>query len=236
MQELKQIWQNFVDMNVNFHQLEYCIRILIAAFCGAVIGLERKKRFKDAGIRTHLILSIGCAVIMIISKYAFIDSKLLGLNVDAARVASNIITGVGFLGAGVIFIKSGSVRGLTTAAGIWTTAAIGMALGAGFYFIGIFTTVLLLILQIILHRWVPGFEAIDVAELLFKVKKTPTILQDVKAELENHGIHITTMKVKKNDLDFELRFSVKLHKDQSLQALLELLSSNDDIIEISTNF
>lgn len=236
MQELKEIWEYLIKLNFNFHQLEYCLRILISGFCGAIIGLERKKRFKDAGIRTHLILSIGCTVIMIISKYAFVDSKEMGLNVDAARVASNIITGVGFLGAGVIFIKSGSVRGLTTAAGIWTTAAIGMAFGAGFYFIGIFTTALLLLLQIILHKWVPGFEAIDVAELLFKVKKTNDILQEIKNELEKNNIHIISMKVKKNELDLELRFSVKLHKDQSLQSLLELLSANDNVIEISTNF
>ena len=123
---MQQIIDNFIETNINFFQLEYFIRILLAGICGAVIGLERRKRFKDAGIRTHLILAIGCAVIMIVSKYAFSDV----LDYDAARVASNIITGVGFLGAGVIFVKSGSVRGLTTAAGIWTTAAIGMAIGA----------------------------------------------------------------------------------------------------------
>lgn len=233
---MKEIIDNFIQTNINFHQLEYFIRILIAAVCGAVIGLERRKRFKDAGIRTHLILSIGCAVIMIVSKYAFIDSHNMGLNVDAARVASNIITGVGFLGAGVIFVKSGSVRGLTTAAGIWTTAAIGMAIGAGFYLIGIATTILLLVLQILLYRLVPALESIEVAELLIRAKRTPNILNTIKDELDKSNVFISTMKVKKNSEDLEVRFSVKVHKDHSLQALFEILSSNDDIIEISTNF
>ena len=146
---MQDIINNFVENNLNIVQLEYFIRILLAGICGAIIGLERRKRFKDAGIRTHLILSIGCAVIMIVSKYAFSDV----LDYDAARVASNIISGVGFLGAGVIFVKSGSVRGLTTAAGIWTTAAIGMAIGAGFYLLGIGVTILLVVIQLLLYRF-----------------------------------------------------------------------------------
>ena len=207
---------------------------LKARECGVqkIIILERRKRFKDAGIRTHLILSIGCAVIMIVSKYAFSDV----LDYDAARVASNIISGVGFLGAGVIFVKSGSVRGLTTAAGIWTTAAIGMAIGAGFYFLGIGVTIILVLLQLLLYRLVPALESIEVAELLIKAKRTPNILENIKAELDKNNIYISTMKVKKLEKELEIRFSVKVQKDHSMQGLFELLSSYDEIIEISTNF
>lgn len=229
---MQDIINNFVENNLNIVQLEYFIRILLAGICGAIIGLERRKRFKDAGIRTHLILSIGCAVIMIVSKYAFSDV----LDYDAARVASNIISGVGFLGAGVIFVKSGSVRGLTTAAGIWTTAAIGMAIGAGFYFLGIGVTILLVLLQLLLYRMVPALESIEVAELLIKAKRTPDILETIKAQLDKNNIYISTMKVKKLDKELEIRFSVKVQKDHSMQGLFELLSANDDIIEISTNF
>jgi putative Mg2+ transporter-C (MgtC) family protein len=229
---MQDIINNFVENNLNIVQIEYFIRILLAGICGAIIGLERRKRFKDAGIRTHLILSIGCAVIMIVSKYAFSDV----LDYDAARVASNIISGVGFLGAGVIFVKSGSVRGLTTAAGIWTTAAIGMAIGAGFYFLGIGVTIILVLLQLLLYRLVPALESIEVAELLIKAKRTPNILENIKAELDKNNIYISTMKVKKLEKELEIRFSVKVQKDHSMQGLFELLSSYDEIIEISTNF
>jgi putative Mg2+ transporter-C (MgtC) family protein len=229
---MQEIIDNFISTNINFHQLEYFIRILLAGICGSVIGLERRKRFKDAGIRTHLILAIGCAVIMIVSKYAFADT----LDYDAARVASNIITGVGFLGAGVIFVKSGSVRGLTTAAGIWTTAAIGMAIGAGFYLLGIGVTILLVVIQLLLYRLVPALESIEVAELLIKAKRTPDILERIKAELDRNNIFISTMKIKKHETELDIRFSVKVQKDHSLQGLFELLSSYDEIIEISTNF
>lgn len=229
---MQEIIDNFISTNINFHQLEYFIRILLAGICGSVIGLERRKRFKDAGIRTHLILAIGCAVIMIVSKYAFADT----LDYDAARVASNIITGVGFLGAGVIFVKSGSVRGLTTAAGIWTTAAIGMAIGAGFYLLGIGVTILLVVIQLLLYRLVPALESIEVAELLIKAKRTPDILERIKAELDRNNIFINTMKIKKHETELDIRFSVKVQKDHSLQGLFELLSAYDEVIEISTNF
>jgi putative Mg2+ transporter-C (MgtC) family protein len=229
---MQEIIDNFISTNINFYQLEYFIRILLAGICGSVIGLERRKRFKDAGIRTHLILAIGCAVIMIVSKYAFADT----LDYDAARVASNIITGVGFLGAGVIFVKSGSVRGLTTAAGIWTTAAIGMAIGAGFYLLGIGVTILLVVIQLLLYRLVPALESIEVAELLIKAKRTPDILERIKTELDKNNIFISTMKIKKHETELDIRFSVKVQKDHSLQGLFELLSSYDEIIEISTNF
>ena len=229
---MQEIIDNFISTNINFYQLEYFIRILLAGICGSVIGLERRKRFKDAGIRTHLILAIGCAVIMIVSKYAFADT----LDYDAARVASNIITGVGFLGAGVIFVKSGSVRGLTTAAGIWTTAAIGMAIGAGFYLLGIGVTILLVVIQLLLYRLVPALESIEVAELLIKAKRTPDILERIKAELDRNNIFINTMKIKKHETELDIRFSVKVQKDHSLQGLFELLSAYDEVIEISTNF
>ena len=229
---MQEIIDNFISTNIHFYQLEYFIRILLAGICGSVIGLERRKRFKDAGIRTHLILAIGCAVIMIVSKYAFADT----LDYDAARVASNIITGVGFLGAGVIFVKSGSVRGLTTAAGIWTTAAIGMAIGAGFYLLGIGVTILLVVIQLLLYRLVPALESIEVAELLIKAKRTPDILERIKAELDRNNVFISTMKIKKHETELDIRFSVKVQKDHSLQGLFELLSSYDEIIEISTNF
>ena len=229
---MQEIIDNFISTNINFHQLEYFIRILLAGICGSVIGLERRKRFKDAGIRTHLILAIGCAVIMIVSKYAFADT----LDYDSARVASNIITGVGFLGAGVIFVKSGSVRGLTTAAGIWTTAAIGMAIGAGFYLLGIGVTILLVVIQLLLYRLVPALESIEVAELLIKAKRTPDILERIKAELDRNNVFISTMKIKKHETELDIRFSVKVQKDHSLQGLFELLSAYDEVIEISTNF
>ena len=117
------------------------INILLSVILGFVIGFERKHRLKEAGIRTHAIVCLGSALIMVISKYGFVD--LEGVNSDPARIAAQIVTGIGFLGAGMIVYKKRSVHGLTTAAGIWATSGIGMACGSGLYIVAIGATALL---------------------------------------------------------------------------------------------
>lgn len=145
------IIQAFVNTVVG--QGELFARLAFAGFCGAIIGLERSIRRKDAGIKTHIILALGAALFMIVSQYGFTN---LGLSVeysaDASRIASNIVTGVSFLCAGVIFVRGASVKGLTTATGIWSTAGIGMAAGAGMYGITLFATILILVIQILLNK------------------------------------------------------------------------------------
>lgn len=116
-----------------FDNLEFFIRIVLAAVLGALVGLERSKRQKEAGVRTHCIIACTSALFMILSKYAFVD--LVSVNglrgADPARIAAQVVSGISFLGAGVIFKNGNSIRGLTTAAGMWGTAAVGMAIGAG---------------------------------------------------------------------------------------------------------
>ena len=131
--------------------LKLIFRLLFACLCGGIIGLERSIRRKDAGIKTHIILALGAALFMIVSQYGFGNLELSPeYRADATRIASNIVTGVSFLCAGVIFVRGASVKGLTTATGIWTCAGIGMAAGAGMYLITIFATALILIIQLLL--------------------------------------------------------------------------------------
>ncbi len=131
----------------------YILRMIAACVCGFFIGFERKNRSKKAGVRTHVVVACGAALVMIVSKYGFFDMLSLGDDIkhDPSRVASNIITGIGFLGAGMILVNKRSITGLTTAAGIWTTAGIGMAMGAGMYVIGASATVIILFAQLVLH-------------------------------------------------------------------------------------
>ena len=111
----------------------FIVRMLVAAVCGFVIGLERKSRSKEAGIRTHAIVCLAACLFMILSKYLaqpiFSDLKEGSIAADATRIASQVVTGIGFLGAGIIMYRRDVMHGLTTAAGVWATAAIGMALG-----------------------------------------------------------------------------------------------------------
>lgn len=130
--------------------LEVIIRIIIALLAGFIIGFERKMRFKEAGIRTHTIVCVGSALFTLLSIYAFEGS-------DPARIAAQIVPGIGFLGAGMIFYHKETIHGLTTAAGVWVTAAIGMAVGAGWLIIAGVVTVIILLIQYVLHMNVKAF-------------------------------------------------------------------------------
>lgn len=150
--------------NIDFqiYQLILALRIVAAGICGTIIGIERQTRSKDAGVRTHCIVAMGSALMMIISKYAFFDTAAgeLGMRgADGARIAAQVVSGIGFLGAGTIFVHKNSITGLTTAAGIWATSGIGLTIGAGMYVLGIVTTLIIVIAQVILHknwRWLHG--------------------------------------------------------------------------------
>lgn len=122
------------------------LRLFVAGMLGAVIGLDREYRAKEAGFRTHFLVSLGSALFMIISQYGFSEIvRANGANYDGARVAAQIVSGIGFLGAGTIIFHKQFIRGLTTAAGMWATAGIGMAVGGGMHFIGVAATILVLI-------------------------------------------------------------------------------------------
>ncbi len=126
-------------------ELWLLIDLIVAALLGFAIGFERKLRYKEAGIRTHTIVCVGSALVMIISKYAFRD------DFDSARVAAQIVSGVGFLGAGMIVYRRSGVSGLTTAAGVWTTAGVGMACGGRLYILAFGATVIIVLLQCLFH-------------------------------------------------------------------------------------
>lgn len=125
---------------------DFILRLFIAGLLGAVVGLDREYRAKEAGYRTHFLVSLGSALIMIVSQYGFqqiIQENSVSL--DPSRVAAQVVSGIGFIGAGTIIIQKQFVRGLTTAAGIWATAGIGLAIGAGMYGVGVAVTILTLI-------------------------------------------------------------------------------------------
>lgn len=126
---------------------EFILRLFVAAVLGSIIGLDREYRAKEAGYRTHFLVSLGSALMMIVSQYGFTEAiEEVGIaRFDPARVAAQVVTGIGFIGAGTIILQRQIVRGLTTAAGIWATAGIGLVVGAGMYVLGISATVLALI-------------------------------------------------------------------------------------------
>lgn len=127
---------------------EIVIRLSSAAFCGALIGIERERKEWAAGMRTHMMVAVGSALYMIISAFGFEEIlKHPNVSIDPSRVAAQVVSGIGFLGAGTImFLRHGIIRGLTTASGLWTVAAIGLAIGGGMYWAGLITTAIAIII------------------------------------------------------------------------------------------
>lgn len=151
---------------MNGLDLELIFRFVVAAFCGICIGYERLNHNKAAGVKTHMIVCMSAALMMIASKYAFFDIK----HYDAARIAAQVVSGVSFLGAGIIFKKNNNVLGLTTAAGIWGTASVGLVIGAGMYFVGLATTGLFIILKILVQS-IEKFQSVFTECYVLKLEK-----------------------------------------------------------------
>lgn len=177
-------------LNYSFTQyMEFGLRIIVACACGALIGYEREKKYKDAGLRTHVIVCCSAALMMIVSKYGFSDigenisDYILGTKgADPARIAAQVISGVSFIGAGVIFHNKNNTKGLTTASGLWAIAGVGITVGAGMYGVGVFTTLLIFIIQnVIRDKWEKKN-----AHILVKLKVVATNSEDIREKLEDY--------------------------------------------------
>ena len=202
--------------------LDFFLRMVLACVCGAAIGYERSRRFKGAGIRTHIIVCCGAALIMIISKYGFADlagalgEALTGnRGTDPARVAAQVVSGISFLGAGVIFKNNGAVRGLTTAAGIWVTAGIGLAIGTGLIWVGIFCTVLIWVLQVIMHRFKIGADSYNAYQIQFTINETPEFHETFNAQMQKWEATATESRIDHNE-NGTVTYDITLRTTQTL--------------------
>lgn len=128
-----------------------CLRMVLSALCGGAIGMEREFKRRPAGFRTHILICLGAAMTTLTGQYLFL---VMGYYTDVARLGAQVIAGVGFIGAGTIIVtKHQRVKGLTTAAGLWTAAIVGLSFGSGFYEGGLFTTALILLAELVLSKW-----------------------------------------------------------------------------------
>ena len=207
-------------------QAEYLIRIVVAAFLGLLIGNERKNRNKSAGIRTHVIV----ALIMVVSKYGFADVE----KVDSARVAAQVVSGVGFLGAGVIFVRNNLVNGLTTAAGIWATAGVGLALGAGMYVVGICSALLVLMIQFVMHRIAYFADVASGGLIRMTLVKQEGIVQSMEDYLQHEKLSVVSVKINKTKKDeVKLEFDVVFPPGYQKTKLLARLVEMDEVLAVS---
>lgn len=218
-----------------YDNLEFLFRILLATVLGAAIGLERTKRQKEAGVRTHCIIACASAVFMILSKYAFIDTAALdgSRGADAARIAAQVVSGISFLGAGVIFKNGSSIRGLTTAAGMWGTAAVGMAIGAGLYWLGLMEAVVLVVIQLVLHRFPVGGDAETTQEVTVHMEDSEDLMRAFDRLVEGHKGKITDSTLTRENGLLCLEVSIRLLDPITHQEALAFLKENPGVRKIS---
>ncbi|MBQ9201450.1 MAG: MgtC/SapB family protein [Bacteroidales bacterium] len=198
--------------------LDFVLRIFIAGLLGGAIGLERGLRAKEAGLRTHFLVALGSALFMIISQNAF-----AGSNHDAARVAAQVVSGIGFIGAGVIIFQRNAVRGITTAAGLWVAAAIGLACGAGMYLLSAAAAVLSIICLETMH-----FVSRRFGEKVITVTLQSTdhkSVLDIIDELKRNKIEVNSYSMSEGHVTIVMR----VRRDEYLSKIYLLLANVEGV-------
>ena len=212
--------------------LELMLRVLAATGCGGIIGLERERRIKSAGMITHMIVAASAAMMMLVSKYGFwdvLDVVVKGqIKLDPSRVAAGIVSAIGFLGAGIIFNRGFKISGINTAAGLWATVGIGMLFGCGFYLLGAFSTVLLTVIHLpfqVLKDMVQR----SPASVNLRAAGTSEELRAFREKLKEmrcFSMKITLVPIKDSDrYEMDLHFSMTSHHYEN--QLIEILESKE---------
>lgn len=231
-QFLPESWMTGYDI------LEFVLRIVVALLLGGIIGVERTHRQKEAGIRTHCMVALASALFMIVSKYAFLDVVEIGAvggkGVDPSRIASQIVNGISFLGAGVIFKQGKStIKGLTTAAGMWATAAVGMAVGAGLYLVAVSVTAVMMLTQVFLHRHPIGHDAAVVQEISVSMCNDKEVRDKFEALVRKHEVQIKESDIRRDGEMLHIHLSVRVDHPITHDEAVELLEANPGITRIS---
>lgn len=206
----------------------------------SLIGMEREWRHKPTGLRTHTLVGVGAALFVIVSKYGFNDVLGPDVALDPSRVAAQVVSGIGFIGGGLIFVRGDAVRGLTTAAIVWMTAAIGMACGAGMTFVALVATAGHFVVVLVYPRMLaalPRSRHIGF-ELRVVYEDGRGILRDILRESTRRGFAI--VQVATNQLEHDVRgvsavaVTLELHGQPTAAPLVLALSDLDGVLEVST--
>lgn len=206
---------------VDIFKLELMLQLGLATLLGGAIGLERELGGKPAGLRTNILICIGSVL------YTHLSIAMAGSNVDPTRVAGQIVTGVGFIGAGTILHARGAVVGLTSAATIWVVAAIGVALGSGFYLEGVGTTVIVLAVLAGLGRMEKLVERQSMRRTVtIHARPGPTVLEDLEGLVRRAGLELTSVSSRQENVDLVIEFAIQGSKRLHDQVMITLLHHN----------
>lgn len=209
------------------HIIDISIRLVVAMILGGIIGLERDYRAKDAGFRTHFLVAIGSALFTLISMYGFEDGVK-----DTSRVAAQVVSGIGFLGAGLIVFQKNVIRGLTTAAGLWVTAAVGMACGTGQYYLAVFVTALMLVGLEVLSHFFHRLGGMTNVQLSFSSPSRDTArhaIEEIRGVVDDVvSYEMKDKRTSHGDL-YEVQMEVTMRRTDRKDSLFNFLKDFDDV-------
>lgn len=209
---------------------EILIRLLLATIVGGVTGIERERSNKVAGFRTHILVSLGACIASITSLDLFLQFYTIS-NLDPARLSAQVLSGIGFLGAGTIMKTSNRVVGLTTAAGIWSTACIGIAIGYGYYFLGLVSWLILLIVLYILKFIDSSLKKTKSGKIILKIEDDSTLLL-VLGLLDEIDVESYKLNVNKEDNEWIVKFTIAYKDNRKINEIAKLFYSVDNNIRI----
>ncbi len=220
---------------------EIAVRLLLAVFLGGLIGVERERISRPAGFRTHILVCVGSALMMLVSAYGFTGQIGEGYLADPGRIAAGVVTGIGFLGAGTILQQRGSVRGLTTAATIWVVSGVGLAAGVGFYLGAILTTFFVLVSLLLLRRAENHFFIRRrLKHLRITAVDQPGLLGQIGVVFGENMVNIRKSELSEPETSGKSRaeiinidFFVETPSDLNLKDLFDSLSALQGVKEIS---
>lgn len=219
------------------HELDVAWRLLLALGLSSVVGLEREIRHKSAGLRTHALVGLGAGLLMLVSTYGFADVLSRHVTLDPSRVAAQIVSGIGFIGGGLIFVRRADVRGLTTAASVWTVAAIGMAAGGDLPILATLATVLYLIVSVVYPRLTDRLPIVrGRASIRLTYLDGRGLLRQLLASCAEHGFAVSDIESEHAAGESERAVTVRLELRGrgSLSELIDDLDAVEGVLAVDT--
>ena len=207
-------------------ELTMVLRLIVAAILGGIVGMERGSGERPAGFRTHIQVCVGSALFMLVSIYGFDDiapvtttlEDDIGTRRDTARIAAQVVSGIGFLGAGTILHEGLTIKGLTTAASLWIVSAIGLAVGSGMYLLSTVATMLTMLTLVTFRTWEKRFAGTRSDRRFIRVvtRNTPGIITEITAFLSDCGIKVKTLNVKTDNKNGNIILELYLKIDRTI--------------------
>ncbi len=225
-------WLNFLR-GTELDLLSVTVRLFLAVICGGCIGIERERKRRPAGFRTHILICLGAAVTTLTSQYLVLEMRMF---TDMARLGAQVIAGIGFIGAGTIIItKRRQVKGLTTAAGLWTAAIVGLCCGAGYFEGAVITTVVIILAELVFARLEYFIVSNARAFNLYVEYCESGCLGSIVDAIKKKGGYIVDMEITKNAKEGRnpcVIFSLQTPRKVSHQALMTIIAKLDGVVSV----